>query len=193
MIKPVEYLFAFILFLALSIQGVQAAESPPAGSAFPDLKIAAPKTDAEKDYLGLKEKAPFKVSQIKAQVVILEIFSMYCPYCQKEAPLINELYNMIDKRPELKGKIKILGIGAGNTPFEIDVFKNQYHIPFPLFSDEDYSIHKAAGEVRTPYFFVFKMNPDGSNKIIYSKVGSIQNPEQFLDLIVRESGLKQEG
>lgn len=193
MIKTAKYTLTIILFLAFSVQGVQAAESPPAGGTFPDLKIVAPKTDVEKDYLGLKEKAPFKVSQIRAQVVILEIFSMYCPYCQKEAPLINELYNMIDKRPDLKGKIKILGIGAGNTPFEIDVFKNQYNVPFPLFSDETYSIHKAVGEVRTPYFFVFKMNPDSSNKIIYSKVGSIQNPEQFLDLIIRESGLKQEG
>jgi len=191
--KTAKYTLTIILFLAFSVQGIQAAECPATGGNFPDLTIAAPGTDIERNYLGLKEKAPFKVSQIRAEVVILEIFSMYCPYCQKEAPFINELYSMIDKRPDLKGKIKILGIGAGNTSFEINVFKNQYNILFPLFSDEAYSFHKAVGEVRTPYFFVFKMNPDGSNKIIYSKVGSIQNPEQFLDLIIRESGLKQEG
>jgi hypothetical protein len=39
---------------------------------------------------------------------------------------------------------------------------------------------------------VIKKNPDGSNKIIYSKVGSIQSPDQFLDMIIKGAGPKQE-
>jgi peroxiredoxin len=118
---------------------------------------------------------------------------MYCPYCQKEAPNVNELYQLINSKPDLKDKIKIIGVGAGNTPFEVDVFKKQYNVPFPLFPDESFSIHKSVGNVRTPYFFVIKINADGSNKIIYSKAGSIQDPNQFLDFILKESGLKKEG
>lgn len=93
---------------------------------------------------------------------------MYCPYCQKEAPIVNELYQIINNRQDIKDKIKIIGIGAGNTPFEVEVFRNQYNIPFPLFPDESFSIHKAVGDVRTPYFFVFKINPDGSQDYLFS-------------------------
>ena len=103
---------------------------------------------------------------------------------------MNDLYQTIDKKPGLKEKIKIIGIGAGNTTFELDVFRNQYNVKFPLFADESFIVHKKVGEVRTPHFFVLKMNADGSNKIIYSKVGSIQDPALFLDLILQESGLK---
>ncbi len=117
---------------------------------------------------------------------------MYCPYCQKEAPVVNELYQIINERPALKDKIKIIGIGVGNNPFEVEVFKNKYNIPFPLFPDASFSIHKSVGEVRTPYFIVIKINVDGSHKILYSKAGSIQDPNQFLDFVLKTSGLKEE-
>ncbi len=175
-------------------QPILAAKSiiPSEGDVLPEITLSVPQNTNEKDYLGIKEKDAFKVSQIKAQVVILEVFSMYCPYCQKEAPVVNKLYQIINERPALKDKIKIIGIGAGNNSFEVDVFKNKYNIPFPLFPDASFSIHKSVGEVRTPYFFVIKINVDGSRKILYSKTGSIQDPNQFLDSILKTSGLKQE-
>ena len=123
-------------------------------------------------------------------MLIIEIFSMYCPYCQKEAPLVNDLYQAIDKDPGLKEKIKMIGIGAGNTPFEVDIFRNQFKIPFPLFADDSFTVHKRVGEVRTPYFFVLKVNADRSNTLIYSKVGTIRDPAQFLKLILNEADLK---
>jgi peroxiredoxin len=169
----------------------QAAELTPAkGDTFPDITLSMTEKASEKEYLGLSGKGSFRISQIKAELLILEIFSMYCPYCQKEAPIVNELYLIINKREDLKNKIRIIGVGAGNNTFEVDVFRNQYNIQFPLFSDEAYSVHKSVGEVRTPYFFVIKNTRDKKNTIIYSKVGSIQDPKQFLDKILEESGMK---
>jgi len=179
------------IFLVLPALHVCAGEKiPEKGASFPAITLPIPEKDAERAYLGFSGKGTFTISQIKATVVILEIYSMYCPYCQKDAPLVNDLYQAIDKKPGLKEKIKIIGIGAGNTTFELDIFRNQYTVQFPLFADDSFIVHKKVGEVRTPYFFVLKMNADGSNKIIYSKVGSIQDPARFLDLIVQESGLK---
>ena len=179
------------VFLVLPAMHICTAENiPEKGSSFPSITLPVPEKDAEKAYLGLTGKGTFTISQIKDEVVIVEIYSMYCPYCQKEAPIVNDLYKAIDKKPGLKEKIKIIGIGAGNTTFELDIFRNQYKIQFPLFADESFAVHKKVGEVRTPHFFVLKMNTDGSNKIIYSKTGSIQDSAQFLDLILQESGLK---
>jgi peroxiredoxin len=188
--KHIVFKILLLLSFLYLYQSVYAAECPAKGEKFPDIIISAPQSQTEKDYLGLATTAPFKLSQIKADIVIVEVFSMYCPYCQKEAPAVNDLFTIINKQPDIKDKIKIIGIGAGNTLFEVDFFRNRYNVPFPLFTDESFSIHKTVGEVRTPYFFVLKMNPDGSNKIIYSKVGTIDEPAQFLDLILKESGIK---
>lgn len=184
--------FNFLIFLVLPIFSAECI-TPTEGGAFPEITLSVPQSTTEMDYIGIKGKGTFNISQIRTKVVILEIFSMYCPYCQKEAPNINELYQLINSKPDLKDKIKIIGIGAGNTPFEVEVFKKQYNVPFPLFPDESFSVHKSVGNVRTPYFFVIKINADGSNKIIYSKAGSIQDSNQFLDFILKESGLKKEG
>lgn len=189
-IKITFFLAVIFHSCILGSQTLLSAECPQKGDVFPDIALSTPKDMHERSYLGLKETTHFTIPDINAEVVIVEIFSMYCPYCQKEAPLLNELFNMINKSQDIKDKIKILGIGAGNTPFEVQVFRDTYSIPFPLISDESFSVHKVIGEVRTPYFFVIKNNPGGSPTIIYSKVGTIKEPETFLELILNESGLK---
>ena len=185
------YTLWVFVHLSLMAQLVYAADRIPlSGEAFPDVFIAAPENPSDKDYLGLTGTGPFKVSQIKGDLIILEIFSMYCPYCQKEAPIINELYQLMNKDTSLRNRIKIIGVGAGNTSFEVGVFRNQYTVQFPLVPDESFTVHQAVGGVRTPYFFVIRLNPDGSNKLIYSKVGSVQNASQFLENIIHEAGWK---
>ena len=167
--------------------------SPPSTcDKLPDIKLSVPKNPLHRDYLGLPDETFFKIPQIKAKVVIIEIFSMYCPYCQREAPEGNRLYNIIESDPALKGKIKVIGIGTGNSSFEVDVFRNQYSVPFPLIADEDYSVHKSFGEVRTPYFLGIKINEDGTHRVFYSKLGEFTGAEPFLTLMIQLSGLKQE-
>jgi len=122
--------------------------------------------------------------------VIIEIFSMYCPYCQKDAPGINELYHLIENDPDLKKNVKLIGIGAGNTPFEVGVYQKNYAVPFPFFPDQDFTIHKACGEVRTPYFIVVKINEDGSHLIVHSQLGEYPGAKPFLELVLKSSGLK---
>ena len=122
-------------------------------------------------------------------MVVIEIFNMYCNNCQREAPRVNELYQLMNKDQKLKGKIKMIGIGVGNTPLEVEVFKKTYKVAFPLFPDADYTIHKACGEVRTPYFIGVKIKADGSLNVFLTKEGGFKDPAQFLKQIVTSSGL----
>ena len=200
-------LVVFFSLMAMTVP-LWAASTPAVGGSLPDFKLPATdgktyqlsdfqlpalKDSADKSYLGVSGSffsGPFKIPQIKANVVIIEIFSMYCPYCQAEAPTVNSLYSRIESSPALKGKIKLVGIGAGNSDYEVGIFKKKYHVAFPLFSDEDFKIHKLMGEVRTPYFIGVKINPDGSHQVFYSKLGAFESVDQFLNQIMKLSGLK---
>jgi peroxiredoxin len=169
-------------------QEVCVADQPPqVGGQLPDITLPAPQNPDESGLLGVKPQGAFKIPQIQAQIVILEVFSMYCPYCQREAPKVNELFQIIAGREDLQNKIKLIGIGAGNSPYEVKLFKDQYHVSFPLFPDEDLAIHKALGQVRTPYFIGVRINADGSHRVVYSKLGSIGDPKRFLETLLQQS------
>jgi peroxiredoxin len=189
--KIVMALAMITIFIGPLAFSAMAGNKPPQkGEMLPGVNLQIPKNPAEKAYLGLTGDGFFKIPQIKANVVIIEIFSMYCPYCQKDAPGINQLHNLIEDNPDLKTRIKLIGIGAGNSPYEVEVFKKTYTVPFPLFPDKDFTIHKACGEVRTPYFIVVKINEDKTHQIVHSQLGEYPGAEPFLDLVLKSSGLK---
>ena len=169
----------------------QAAAGPPAkGEPFPALMLPDPKSAEDKNYLGLSGTGAFKISQVKGQAVLIEIFSMYCPYCQKDAPGINELFQAIEKDPELKGRIKIIGIGAGNSAYEVGVYKKTYNVPFPLIPDERFALHKALGETRTPYFILVRIDQGGTGLVTYSELSGFKGVESFLEIIRKSAGIK---
>lgn len=174
-----------LLACLLMLPAFPAAEvAPPAeGGKMPDIRLAVPADADHRSYLGIKGEDAFSLSQIKASVVIVEIFSMYCPHCQKEAPSVNDLYAKIQSSEKLKGKVKLVGIGVGNSPFEVAYFKKTYSVQFPLFPDGEFTIHKQLGEVRTPYFIGIKNHRDGSHTIFYSRLGAIADNAAFLKLI----------
>ncbi|MGQ9509432.1 MAG: peroxiredoxin family protein [Thermodesulfobacteriota bacterium] len=187
----IKKIFLFvILALTLPFLGFPSNKPPGKGEPFPPISLPIPKNPSEKSYLGLSGDGLFKIPQIKTKVLIIEIFSMYCPHCQKDAPGVNELYDRIERNQDLKGKIKLIGIGVGNTPFEVEMFKKTYQIPFPLFSDRDYTLHKAFGEVRTPYFMIGKIKEDGTSEIVHTQLGGYLGAEAFLELAQKVSGLK---
>jgi thiol-disulfide isomerase/thioredoxin len=184
-------LTVMILLFSAFISPALAVNKPPEkGEQLPVINLPIPKNPEERNYLGLSGSGSFKIPQIKAKVVIIEIFSMYCPYCQKDAPGVNELYRLIENNPDIKNKIKLIGIGAGNSSYEVEVFKKTYTVPFPLFPDRDFTIHKVCGEVRTPYFMVVKINEDGTHQIVHNQLGNYPGAEPFLELVLKASGLK---
>jgi len=169
--KQVAVIITIMLILASTAFLHAATQPPQVGGTLPVMKLP-------------------NIADSKAQVLIIQIFSMYCPYCQKDAPNMNRFFSLIENNPGLKGKIKILGIGAGNTQFEVDTFKKKYKVEFPLVPDADFTIHKIVGEVRTPYFIVVKLNGSQKMEVVYSKLGGHENVEAFLAEVVQLSGIK---
>lgn len=174
----------FGLISLLYSQNLLAADQPPQpGEVWPNLSLSAPVEQSGLVSPGIGGGTTFNLTSIKAKVVVVQVFSMYCPYCQAEAPRVNQLYQRLVDMPQLKDRVKILGIGAGNSAFEVEVFRQTYHIPFPLVPDEDYSVHRALGKVRTPYFWIISMINPAKPLVVYSKAGGIEDLDQFIKLI----------
>jgi thiol-disulfide isomerase/thioredoxin len=177
------------LFVCASL--VKSVSAERAG--FPAFELPIPGSEADKSYLGLSGSGTFTVGQIKAPVLIIEVFSFYCPHCQRSAAQINDLYQMIEKRADLKGRVKMIGIGAKNSAFEVDAYRERYQVPFPLFPDEGLEITEKLGVKGTPTFIGVMVDGKGNQERFYFGEGSFQDNKMFLTEIVRLSGISQGG
>ena len=73
-----KYLTVFFGLLLVSAGFSWADSQPPAvGGVLPEFTLPVPQSDEHQKYLGLAGKESFKISEISADVVIVEIFSMY--------------------------------------------------------------------------------------------------------------------
>ncbi len=166
------------------IRRVEAQVSPKVDGGFFEIVLPVPKRYLERQYLGIPMGRNFRLTDIQAEVLIIHVFSMYCPCCQKDAPNVTTLHDIILDRPDVRDTVKIIGIGVGNTAFEVKAFKDLYGIDFPLFADDDSRLHGILGGVEIPYFFVVRLGAGGEQKVLYSSEGSFGDPIDFLDWIL---------
>lgn len=161
-------------------------------SDLPMLHLPAPAREQDRIYLGLADQERFTLADIAAPVVLVEIYSLYCPHCQREAPEVNRLYRLIEERPELAGRIRIIGIGWGNSPMEVSIFQDTYQVPFPLFADPDGTLGQDLRIRGTPTFVGFVRRPDGGQRYFLHRLGRMKDVDGFLDEVIRQAGLGEE-
>jgi len=160
------------------------------GQPFPDVALSPPLNPGEARELGIDPKAKsVTAAEFKAQAVILVVYSMYCPFCQREAPELNALHKLIQDKG-LSDRLKIVGLAAGNSPFEVNVFREKYAIAFPLLPDKDFVAHKALGQVGTPFYYVLKREGNGF-AIVDTHLGCVSSQAAFLDEVIAKTALGQ--
>lgn len=157
---------------------------------FPTVELPAPPTQSDRNYLGLAEQEKFKIGEIKAPVVLVEIMSVYCPYCQKVAPLLDDVYRQIESSADLKGKIKMMTIGQGNSAYELDLFREKYKVPFPLFPDPKGDLSRAFMVPGTPTFIGAKLDGKGGAQEFFFRPGAFSDASRFLDDFAKAAGLR---
>lgn len=174
-----------LIFMTLFCFFVSVAAAWAGG--IPNLTLEDPLTPEEKSYLGVSSDT-FTLTDIDADYVFIEAFSMYCPVCQRDAPHINDLFEKVSKA-DTAGRVKFLGLGLGNNSFEVQIYKEKYSVPFPLVNDQDYAIHTALGEVGTPTYYMIKIK-DGKVEILFMQEGEAKDPGKLLQVIKDAAGIK---
>lgn len=76
-----------------------------------------------------------------------------------------------------------MGIAIGNNRKEVEIFKNEYKILYPLVTDYDFSSHKALGEPRVPYTMFIKKDVMGKIFIINIHKGLIESADSLMNEI----------
>ncbi len=167
------------LFIVLFLGAVMAQPTWAGKEKFPEESLQVPEKEAYQEYLGVSDRESFLVQDVSSDLVLVEVFSMYCPICQREAENVHRLYQLIQDQG-LGDNIKVLGIAPGNSSYEVSVFKERYNVPFPLFPDADYQWHEHLGRVGTPTFIVVD-TADGS--VLRSHTGPFEGPEEYLQIL----------
>jgi len=175
------------LIMTMTILALLAAVPAAALDVFPDLELDGGLTPEQAARLGI-EAAPVKVSDIPGDYLFVEVFSLYCPICQRDAPAVNDMEReLMDGDPG--GRIRFIGIGAGNTPFEVSFYAKKYQVDFPLFHDEDFVAHKALENVGTPAFYLVDLR--AGRKILFFHEGEVDDPGAMVETVrkaVRDGG-----
>ena len=154
------------------------------------IKLTVPADEQARKYLGLTEEGgQFGLSDIKADILIIEIFNMYCPFCQRHAPMANKLFQAIQARIDLKDRVKFIGLGISNSSYEVNIFRQKYSVQFPLFEDKGFLIVNALPGIRTPHYFSLRKSGD-SMELFLSMQGSFDNEGVFLETVLKNSGIK---
>ncbi len=78
-VKLVTFLATTAMAGLLMLPGIVKADtSPPAeGGVLPPINLAVPQNAEYQKYLGINGEKTFTIPEIKAEVVLIEIFSMY--------------------------------------------------------------------------------------------------------------------
>lgn len=179
-------------FLTVCVVILVPQNTPQAAEMLPEITLTVPQNQQYREYLGLSRPPgeEFSLAEVDGDILLIELFSMYCPYCQAEAPRINEFHALARELAEEGIEIKMVGLGASNTQFEVEYFRDTYDIEFPLFPDKTLTMYKKLGGEGTPGFIGCLLEEGKKPLIVLRQSGGFDNPEEFLALLLQKAGLK---
>jgi thiol-disulfide isomerase/thioredoxin len=195
---PTAVKTAFILAVALFAQGGDCRAASDAdmsklqpGMPLPAIHIQQEVTRDQRTYLGLRSGflgmfavQEFKPSDVAAEVLVIEFFNIHCISCQRQAPVMNEVFDRINAHRIMRDQVRFFGIAVGNTEIEADLFMRRYSVDFPLFADPGFENYDAIGEPgATPLTLIVKKN--GKDLRIISAHAGLERKADFFIAKIR--------
>jgi len=88
--------FWIVILVSVLFQPIRSVCADPVEK-IPAAKFTLPAPDSVQlqKYLGLNAMEAFKISDIRATLVVVEFMSALCPHCHANAPVVNNIYKTI--------------------------------------------------------------------------------------------------
>lgn len=145
----------------LALTAASAQEFTRVVSCFPDIDLGHHLSADAQTHLGLAGGAT-RLSDLPADLVVVEFLNRHCFGCQLSAPCLSRAYREIQSDPALAGRTKMVGIAVGNTAEEAKEFRTKTQLGFPVIPDPKFEIYKAAGVgEKTPVTLVIRKWKNG--------------------------------
>ncbi len=144
---------------------------PRSGDVFPCLSFPNALAVEEKRYLGIGEKETFSLANIEANVLVINFLDTNCVYCIKSLSAFKEVFQKVEQDQDLRNRIKILGIGAGDTPAEIAALNEKYKIPYPIIPATEFEANRTVNEPTVPFVVVTRRDQQGEWVVATVHVG----------------------
>jgi len=171
----IPIVLALLCALLGSVQTAKADALPAPGQTLPALAFKTPALAQDAQALGVVGKKSFRLKDLKAKVVVVEVIGVYCSECVKQVRTFNTLYARLARRIQA-GEVQMFGLAAGGTDMEIENLRKRGIYKYPIVSDEQYKAHKQLNEPQTP--FTMLVTPAG--KVVYSHLGVDEDIEAML-------------
>ncbi|GAB6060614.1 hypothetical protein JCM31598_37310 [Desulfonatronum parangueonense] len=154
------------------------------GQFFPPCLLTASDRREDFAYLGLDQQAAnFFLADVPAEYVLLKYYSEHCSQCVQEAELYNRLFSMIQDAPMLRERLKLIGLGVGDSQRSVLRFKRAHNVSYPLLSDERRILFNSVGGGEIPLIYLVRILPDSRIQVVYYREGHIEDLESFFDLL----------
>jgi peroxiredoxin len=93
--------------------------------------------------------------------------------------VVNRVHKLFKEDKKLSNDIKIIGIGIGTQPEDLEAYRKAFKLEFPLFSDLKKEIQKKVKVQGVPLAVLL----DKNGKVLMSHTGAIGNFDVFVSEI----------
>jgi peroxiredoxin len=183
-----------------SSQNVAQVPGAPAPTQDPNKPLPLPAGVLAPDFsLPSSDGKTFSLSQFRGKVVMLELFAPWCPHCQADAPIINQVY---DKYKD-KG-VQVLMVSASpwshtleddqaaqKTPTPISMsditwFRDTFGVVFPILFDKDLNVAEKYGLAYYPTIYIIdkegKIASNPAGNFVWENNKPVAQPEEDLSV-----------
>jgi peroxiredoxin len=181
------WIMAFMILLCSGPWAKEKGRVVTPGDFFPEYSFPMTLTRSDTEYLGLPQKFfglvkgdNFSLKDVRADLIVVEFLTKYCFSCQLQAQVMNQVFSMVQQDPQLKERIKFIGIGAGNNEREVESFRKEKKVSFPLIPDLKFLAYEAIGEPGALPFTIFIRKTDSGLLVARTKTGLTRDPQMIL-------------
>ena len=159
------------------------------GQYFPPCVLTAADRTPDFAYLGLdQESANFFLADVPAEFVLLKYYGEHCHQCVQEVDQYNRLFTMLRDDPELGPRLRMIGIGVGDTQRSVLRFKRSHQVPYPLLPDERQLMFESVGAGEIPLIYLVRILPDARIQVVLYHEGGLDDVEGFFQRIRQAVG-----